>query len=152
VNDSIYLGDPPFVLVGDVGFCKFKSFWYKFWCKLDEEIMLLCPPKNNLRTNLQNHLHGLVHTKCLEDVVAGERSTCKSTAASTRKRGRPTTRSRLNIGKQNDLHTWFTGASIANSRTTKESQLGVSSNSIIVGFFGKKRLSTMISCLGWTLC
>ena len=45
VNDSISTDDPLFVVVGDVGVLQLKSFWYKVRCKIDGEIMLLCPPK-----------------------------------------------------------------------------------------------------------
>ena len=63
VNDAVSLEDPPFVLVGDVWVLQMKSFWYKVRCKIDGELMLLCPPKRNLRINLENHLQGITHSK-----------------------------------------------------------------------------------------
>ena len=70
VNDSISVDDPLFVLVGDVGVSKFKSFWSKVHYMIDGEFMLLCLPKHNLRNNLENHVHGLIHTKYVEDLAA----------------------------------------------------------------------------------
>ena len=141
VNDSISLDDPPFVLVGDVEVLQWKSFWYKVRCKIDGEIMLLCPIKGNLRINLENHLYGLVHTKCMEDLATSRKSMTTSTALNTSKRGRPTIRLRSTIGKQPDLYTWFTGAANGDSRTADESQSGMHSNSILAllcwGFWKK---------------
>jgi len=45
VNDEVSELDPPFVVVGDVGVTELKSFWYKVRCKIDGELLLLCPPK-----------------------------------------------------------------------------------------------------------
>ena len=104
VNDSILLDDPLFVVVGDVRCSQLKSFWYKVCCKLDGEFLLMYPPKWNLRANLENHLHRLIYTKCMENLVATTNLSKQSTALSTGKHGRPTTRSRSNIGNQPDLH------------------------------------------------
>ena len=131
VNDSVSLDNPPFVLIGDAKQCEFKLFWYKVRCKVDGEIMMLCPTKCNLRMNLENHLHGLTHTKCCEDMAAPAKSSSKSTALSTRKRGRPTRRSKSNIGSQPDLHTWYSGSSIADSRVAEVSQSSMHSDSIL---------------------
>ena len=43
VNDSISLDDPQFVVVGDVRVSQLKSFWFKVRCKIDGELMYLCP-------------------------------------------------------------------------------------------------------------
>jgi len=104
VNDSISLDDPPFLIVGDVGVPQLKSFWFKVRCKLNGELMLLFPQKGNLRANLENHVHGLIHTKCYEDLDAANSSSKTSYAFSSEKWGRSTARSRLTTRNQRDLH------------------------------------------------
>ena len=106
VNDEISEVDPPFVIVGDVEHTQLKSFWYKVRCKIDGQLLLLCPPKNNLRANLENHLQGFTHTRCVEGFGTGGISTTSS-AISTARRGRPAARSKQIVGNQPDLHGWF---------------------------------------------
>ena len=130
VNDSISSDDPPFVLIGDVGSEQLKCAWYKVRCKLDGETMLLCPAKQNLRINL-DHVNGLTHTKCVQDLAAAANSTSRKSGICTGKRGRPSTRSTSNIGKQPDLHTWFSRSSSRDSRAGDDSALGMKSNSIL---------------------
>ena len=131
VNDLISSNDPPFVIVGDVGVPQLKSFWFKVRCKLDGELLLLCPQKGNLRQNLENHVHGLVHTKCCEDLAAASSSSKSSCAISSGKRGRPTARSRSTTGNQRDLHFWFNSSGSVGSEATGESPLGMHSDSIL---------------------
>lgn len=131
VNDSISTNDPPFVLVGDASASELKSFWYKVRCKIDGELMLLCPSKNNLRINLLNHVEGLIHTKCCGDLVAAGKSSSAGTALHTGKRGRPTTLSKSTIGKQPDLYFWFSLASPADSTSTGDGASGMNSNSFL---------------------
>ena len=131
VNDSISSDDPPFVLIGDVGSKQLKCAWYKVRCKLDGEIMLLCPAKQNLRINLEHHVNGLTHTKCVQDLAVVANSTSRKSGICTGKRGRPSTRSTSNIGKQSDLHTWFLGSSSRDSRAGDDSALGMKSDSIL---------------------
>jgi len=90
VNDSISSEDPPLVILGDVGVPQLKSFWFKVRYKLDGEIMLLCLQMGNIRANLENHVHGPVHTKCCEDLVAATSSSKTSSALNFGKQGRPT--------------------------------------------------------------
>lgn len=130
-NDSISSYDPPFVIVGDVGVPHLKSFWFKVRCKLDGKLMFLCPQKGNLRANLENCVHGFVHTKCCENLVAENNSSKTSSALSSEKRGRPTPRSRSTTANQRDLHSWFSRSSSADSKTVGESLLGMHSDSIL---------------------
>ena len=121
VNDSISEDDPPFVLVEDAEVEELKSFWYKVRCKVDGELLLLCPPKKNLRANLESHLQGLVHTKCMEDLVAAGKST-SSSALNNGGRGRPPSRSRAMIGNQCDLHGWFRALSLPSATSSEGSE------------------------------
>ena len=134
INDSIFVDDPPLVVVGDVDYAQLKSFWYKVRCKFDGEIIYLCPTKRNLRANLENHLHGLIHTKCIHDRAMETNSDKGSIALSSGKRGRPTTRSRSTIGNQPDLHSWFHVSSSKDSilgLAAMESQPSMLSDSIL---------------------
>jgi len=130
VNDSISSNNPPFVVVGDVGVSRLKSFWFKVCCKINEELMYLCLQKRNLRANLENHFHGLLHTKCCEDQPAASSSSKRLSALSSGKRGRPTARSRLTIGNQRDLHSWFSNSGSAEAETSSEAPSGLHSDSI----------------------
>ena len=78
VNDEVSLTYPPFVVVEDVGVTELKSFCYKVRCKVNGELLLLCPPKENLRSNLENHLHGFTHSKCLEAKCDSSKKTSNS--------------------------------------------------------------------------
>jgi hypothetical protein len=131
VNDSISEDDPPFVIVGDVGVPQLKSFWFKVRCKIDGELMHLCPQKGNLRANLENHVHGFLHTKCCEDLARAKSSSSTSCALNSGKRGRPSARSRSTIGNQRDLHSWFSSSGSTDSVTTGESPSGMHSDSIL---------------------
>ena len=155
VNDLISSNDPPFVIVGDVGVPQLKSFWFKVRCKLDEELLLVCPQKGNLRQNLENHVHGLVHTKCCEDLAAASSSSKSSCALSSGKWGRPTARSRSTTGNQRDLHFWFNSSGSIGSEATGESPLGMHSDSILSLLcwgFGRKSLSTLGSPIESSRC
>jgi len=46
--------------------------------------------KGDLRANLDNHVYGLMHTKCCEDLAGANSSSKILSAVSSRKRGRPT--------------------------------------------------------------
>jgi hypothetical protein len=129
VNDSISEDDPPFVVVGDVGVPQFKSFWFKVRCKIDGELMHLCLQKGNLRANLENHIHGLLHTKCCEDLLRAKSSLNASCALSSGKRHR-SARSRSTIGNHRDLHSWFNNLGSTNSITTGNPS-GMHSDSIL---------------------
>jgi hypothetical protein len=92
--------------------------------------MLMCLQKGNVRANLENRVHGLVHTKCCEDLVAAASSSKTSSALNSGKQGRPISRSRSTTGNQRDLHSWFSSLSNADSRTVGKSPLGMHSNPI----------------------
>lgn len=125
VNDEVSELDPPFVVVGDVGVTELKSFWYKVRCKIDGELLLLCPPKKNLRVNLENHLHGFTHTKCLEAKCSMNKTSSPSATLSG-KRGRPSTRSKATVGNQPDLHGWFRTPSLQSLGSINNDQAGKS--------------------------
>lgn len=125
VNDEVSELDPPFVVVGDVGVTELKSFWYKVRCKIDGEFLLLCPPKKNLRVNLENHLHGFTHTKCLEAKCSMNKTSSPSATLSG-KRGRPSTRSKATVGNQPDLHGWFRTPSSQSLGSINNDQAGKS--------------------------
>ena len=93
--------------------------------------MLLCPQRGNLRANLENHIHGLVHTKCYEDLATANSSSTSSCVLNSGKRGRPIARSRLTTGNQRDLHSWFSNSGSADFETARESQLGMHFDSIL---------------------
>ena len=131
VNDSISLTDPPFVVVGNINVSQFKSFWFKVRCKVDGELLYLCPQKGNLRGNLENHIHGLLHSKCCEDVAAANSSSNKKTALTFGKWGRPTTRSKSLTRNQRDLHSWFGSSDSPDSSTAVESPSGMHKDSIL---------------------
>jgi hypothetical protein len=105
VNTAAVDGIAIFVVVGDPDSQHLKSFWYKVHCKVCGDMMLLCPPKKNLKSNLEAHIHGLRHTKVVEVALALSRSA--SLALSTGRRGRPAASTRLVIGGQPSLHGWF---------------------------------------------
>lgn len=65
----------------------------------------LCPAKKNLKANLQNHAYGLKHSKAVQDLSVGERTS--SNAIYTGRKGRPSSSSRSTVGNQHDLHAWF---------------------------------------------
>ena len=123
VNDEISEVIPPFVIVGDVEHTQLKSFWYKVRCKINGQLLLLCPPKNNLRANLENHLQGFTHTRCVEGFGSGGMSTTSS-AISTARRGRPSARSKQIVGNQPDLHGWFGQHAAVRSKSSDGSHLG----------------------------
>lgn len=103
VNDGVSAIAVTFVVVGDTESEIMKSFWYKVRCTVCGDMFVLCPSKKNLRTNLENHIHGIKHTKALEEAAA--KST--SSALSTGRRGRPPPASRGLQGTQQSLHDWF---------------------------------------------
>jgi hypothetical protein len=72
-----------------------KSFWYKVRCKLYRDLFQLCPPKKNLRSNLDVSLQGLKYCKILENAAGGGKST--AIALSTEHRGRPIASSKILI-------------------------------------------------------
>lgn len=97
VNNSVDGGLGPFVVIGDEDATRLKSFWYKVRCKVDGEIFQLCPARKNLKANLENHIHGLKHSKAVQELSAGERTS--SNAIYSGRRGRPTSSTRT-IGNQ----------------------------------------------------
>ena len=90
---------------------------------MDGELLLLYPPRKSLRANMENHLQGLVHTKCVEDLVAAGKST-SSLALNSGGRGRPPSRSRSTIGNQCDLHSWFRTSSLPSATSSQGSEIG----------------------------
>ena len=96
MNDGVSAIAVTFVVVGDTKSEIMKSFWYKVRCTVCGDMFVLCPSKKNLRTNLENHIHGIKHTKALEEAAA--KST--SSALSTGRRGRPPPTSRGLQGTQ----------------------------------------------------
>ena len=79
------------------------------------------PSKKNLRVNLENHLHGFTHTKCLEAKFSMNKISSPLATLSS-KRGRPSTRSRATIGNQPDLHGWFRTPSSQSSGSINNDQ------------------------------
>jgi hypothetical protein len=90
---------------------------FKVRCRICGEMMQLCPPRKNLRANLDMHLNSTKHLKALEDF---ERNSGKRSGGgiSTKCRGRPSVGSRSSVGNQPDLHGWFKHAP---STTTSDS-------------------------------
>jgi hypothetical protein len=105
VNAAAVDGIATFVVVGDPDSQHLKSFWYKVHCKVCGDMMLLCLPKKNLKSNLEAHIYGLRHTKAVEAALALSRSA--SSALSTGRRGNPAASTRSVIGGQPSLRNWF---------------------------------------------
>ena len=93
------------MVFGDQDMTELKSFWYKVKCKVDGEMFQLCSARKNLKANLLNPLHGLKHSKALQDLAPAERTS--SNAIYTGRKGRPFSSSRSTVGNQNNLHAWF---------------------------------------------
>ena len=98
VNAATIDGIATFVVEGDLNSQHLKSFWYKVHCKVCGDMMLLCPPKKNVKSNLEAHIYGLRHTKGVEAASALLRSA--SSALSTGRSRRPTTSTRSVISGQ----------------------------------------------------
>jgi hypothetical protein len=113
-SDDI-VGKKPFAIVRDPNSEGFKmhSLWIKVLYICWREFYQLCPPKKNLRANLQNHVQGLRHAKLVSN--ANSSSKFKSLAVSTGCLGRPS-RSISSVHNQPDLSGWF-------QRTTLEGAL-----------------------------
>jgi hypothetical protein len=108
INKDICKDGGPFQAIGDPGALILKSFWYKVRYKVCGDIFQLCPPKKNLEANLSNHYMSIMHAMKLEEVEKAKNS--KGSALSTGWRGRPSLSSRLMLGNQADLHSWFKSA------------------------------------------
>jgi hypothetical protein len=101
VNSSATSKKQPFVVLGNT---EDHSFFYKIRCIYCNDKLSLCPLKNNLVTNLQNHLRGEKHettVECTDDPKQKGPPVC------TGRRGRPSLSSSNPGPSQSDLHSWL---------------------------------------------
>lgn len=105
MNDGFHVERPPFVLVGDYESSFVRCFWVKTMCSSCRDCFHLCPPRENLETNLKNHLGGARHAKVVEKNLATKGA---GITLMTIKRGRPSKSSSNNVASnKKSIHDRF---------------------------------------------
>ena len=103
VNATFPEDHKKFSVLGNLAAEDTRCYWFKVKCPYCRELMILCPPRKTLETNLRNHLAGFKHQKAVED---SERQVKQP--ARTSRPGRPSKSVSTSIhSNQVDLHSWL---------------------------------------------